>query len=268
VPPPDTTKPPAQKSAASKAAPVVKATQEANREGEIRAETDEERANRRNSEFWHLDMDPFEYGLDHPDWGMVYFFAYELARPFKNALAKERATEGTNIKPDISGDMSIGIGQVALLFEPDPVVAPANRAEDIAIDFFNVSSPRMQSRLSAPNRPITFSTVTRGDITVVNVNNPTVYRQFLQATEEGRVVLQPNEFVGSPPIRTGSVPSPDWSSRFLHAETQGELELRGVFDLSGPGYAWSFPNPGCTWCVPWIGDNGIVHMNPSHSGGP
>jgi hypothetical protein len=146
-----------------------------------------------------------------------------------------------------------GIGSVA---------SEANRAEEIAKSFYDVASPQLQRTLSAPNLPVTFSAVTREGVTVINVNNPTVYKAFLEATEEGSVALQPGEFVGSPPIRSGTFPHPDWSSPFIHAETQGERELEVVFGLSGPGTASSFPNPGCLFCVPWLANQGITHLNP------
>jgi RHS repeat-associated protein len=142
------------------------------------------------------------------------------------------------------------------------VLQDANRAREIGLEFYEVASPKIQATLSAPRLPVTFSTVTREGVTIVNVNNPRVYEAFLQATEEGSVVLRPGEIVGSPPFRSGLVPHPDWRSAYMHAETQGELELGEIFDLHGPGSASSFPNPGCDYCVPWLDSRGIVHVNP------
>jgi hypothetical protein len=66
-------------------------------------------------------------------------------------------------------------------------------------------------------------------------------------------------------MRSGDVPHPDWSSKVLHAEPQGERELAEIFGLQGPGAAWSFPNPGCGFCVPWLSQRNIRHLNPSPS---
>ena len=97
---------------------------------------------------------------------------------------------------------------------------------------------------------------------MININNPKVYESFLKATDEGLVVLRPGEFVGSPPIPSGAVPHPPWGSKLLHAETQGELELRVIFDLEGAGFASSYPNPGCYFCVPWLAEKHVSHVNP------
>ncbi|MEO6935532.1 MAG: RHS repeat-associated core domain-containing protein [Collimonas sp.] len=137
-----------------------------------------------------------------------------------------------------------------------------NRAKELGLAFYDVAEPGIQATLSAPRLPVTFSTVTRNGVTVINVNNPRVYQAFLEATEEGAVALRPGEFVGSPPISSGAIPHPDWRSSFIHAETQGERELSAVFDLNGPGIATSYPNPGCGFCVPWLASRGIVHLNP------
>ncbi|MFF0284090.1 SpvB/TcaC N-terminal domain-containing protein [Rhodococcus aetherivorans] len=141
-------------------------------------------------------------------------------------------------------------------------VQSVTRAEELAKGFYSVTTPRIQAKLSHPRQPVTISAVTRDGTTVINVNEPSVYRAFLQATEEGTVALRPGEFVGSPPIPSGAVPHPEWESRFLHSETQGERELAAIFDLRGSGTASSFPNPGCYLCVPWLEGRGIAHVNP------
>ncbi len=180
-----------------------------------------------------------------PTVGDTYLLAYGLARPFKNAADKLERTKGTGIRPDLSGDLSVGIGNVVLLGIPGPkaVSVETNLAEDVSVAFYNVASPKTQAAMSAPNLPVTFSAVTRGETTIINVNNPKVYAEFLELTENGTLQLGPGQIVGSPPIPSGLVPHPEWASKFLHAEFQGELELNRVFDLTGPGRAWSFPNP-------------------------
>jgi RHS repeat-associated protein len=168
-----------------------------------------------------------------------------------------------------SSDDSEGMNKVATIgsfgiggLPAAATVQEVNRAKEVGLAFYDVASPEIQATLSTPRLPVTFSAVTREGVTVINVNNPRVYKAFLQATEEGSVALRPGEFVGSPPIPKGAVPHPDWASAFIHAETQGERELSTVFDLSGPGVASSYPNPGCSFCVPWLTGLGITHINP------
>jgi hypothetical protein len=170
-----------------------------------------------------------------------------------------------------SSDDAEGMGQVAMIASfsitgPSNVattVLEANRAQEVGLAFYEVAPANIQATLSSPRLPVTFSAVSREGVTIINVNNPRVYNAFLQATEEGSVVLRPGEFVGSPPISSGSVPHPDWGSRFIHAETQGERELSAIFDLDGVGTASSYPNPGCGFCVPWLASRGIIHLNPA-----
>jgi len=268
--PPPATKEPTKLSAPARSAQKTAA------QPEIRQSSEEEIRQQEMDKLLTYELPPEKTGYRGEDF-FTYAFVYGLKQtvynPIKRWVLDERPSyldsqghvQTTSWRPDRSGELSVAFGQIALFALPTPKgPALGNRSEELAIDFYNISSPRMQARLSAPNRPITFSTVTREGVTVINVNNPTVYRQFLRAVEEGRIVLQPNEFVGSPPIKSGLVAHPDWSSRYLHAEIQGELELRQVFDLQGPGIASSFPNPGCSWCVPWLRQFGITHMNPSH----
>jgi RHS repeat-associated protein len=266
---------PATKEPAKLSAPA-RSAQKTAAQPEIRQSSEEEIRQQEMDKLLTYELPPEKTGYRGEDF-FTYAFVYGLKQtvynPIKRWVLDERPSyldsqghvQTTSWRPDRSGELSVAFGQIALFALPTPKgPALGNRSEELAIDFYNISSPRMQARLSAPNRPITFSTVTREGVTVINVNNPTVYRQFLRAVEEGRIVLQPNEFVGSPPIKSGLVAHPDWSSRYLHAEIQGELELRQVFDLQGPGIASSFPNPGCSWCVPWLRQFGITHMNPSH----
>jgi RHS repeat-associated protein len=224
--------------------------------------TPEEAAAKERSDILTLSMDPGEYALKYPDWGMIYGAVYGLVAPFKAAAAKREATQGTHIRPDLSGDLSVGVGQIALIALPEPGPATVNRAEEIAVDFYNVASKSTQNTLSSPRRPVTISTVTREGVTVVNVNNQRVYEEFLRATEHGSVVLKEGEFVGSPPIPKDEIPHPEWESKVVHAETQGERELSIIFGLTGKGVASSFPNPGCHFCVPWLATKGIAHSNP------
>jgi RHS repeat-associated protein len=167
-----------------------------------------------------------------------------------------------------SSDDAEGMSQVATIGSfgiggPAPVaLQDVNRARELGLAFYEVTTPQIQATLSAPRLPVTFSAVTRQGVTVINVNNTKVYEAFLRATEEGSVALRPGEFVGSPPIPSGTIPHPDWASPFVHAETQGERELSTVFDLKDPGVAWSYPNPGCPYCVPWGAARGITHLNP------
>lgn len=257
-PPPDPTPP-----AAVKPKPKPKAPVQGPRE--FTETTTAQKLQMERDSILHLDMDPGEYALRYPEWGIPYMFLYGLAKPFKDDAKVVEATKGTSIRPDRSANLTLGFGQVAMLLMPGPKgVVATNRAEEIALSFYEVAPPKLQATMSSPRLPVTFSTVSREGVTIINVNEPKVYAQFLQATEDGTIVLKPGEYVGSPPIESGTVPHPDWNSRFLHAETQGELELRNVFDLNGPGFAWSYPNPGCPYCVPWISQFGIVHGNPKY----
>jgi hypothetical protein len=138
----------------------------------------------------------------------------------------------------------------------------ASRAEELGIEFYNVAPTGMKTTLSLPWKPVTFSAVTREGVTVINVNNPRIYRAFLQATEEGTIALRPGEFVGSPPIPKGKISFIDWGRGYIHSETQGELELSRIFDLTGEGTAGSFPSPGCYDCVPHLAGRGVTHLNP------
>jgi len=172
-----------------------------------------------------------------------------------------------------SSDDAEGIGDVATIASfgiESPggaakvlaTAAEANRAREIGLAFYEVAPPKIQATLSLPSLPVTFSTVTREGVTIVNVNDPRVYRALLEATEEGRLVLRPGEVLGSPPIKSADVPKLDWGSKFLHSETQGEHELSEIFDLTGQGPASSYPNPGCYACVPHLVGRGITHGNP------
>jgi RHS repeat-associated protein len=156
----------------------------------------------------------------------------------------------------------VGGGGAASGSRAASIVGNTTRAEAVGIEFYNVATPSIQRTLSLPWKPVTFSAVTREGVTVINVNEPRVYKAFLQATEEGQVLLKPGEFVGSPPIAKSKLPFIDWGRRYLHSETQGERELSVIFDLGGSGTASSFPNPGCPHCVTWGASKGITHLNP------
>lgn len=130
------------------------------------------------------------------------------------------------------------------------------RAEEIATEFYGVASSQAQRTMAAPRLPVTFSTVTREGTTVINVNNPRIYKELVQAEEKGLVSLGEGESIGRPPMRGDD-------GKYLHAERQGEMELRQDHGLFGPGDASSFPNPGCADCVRGGGIHGIKHLNPS-----
>jgi RHS repeat-associated protein len=139
-----------------------------------------------------------------------------------------------------------------------PEVAPGamvTRAEEFAVDFYQVASTQAQRTMSQPRLPVTFSAVTREGETVLNVQNPRIYKEVIQAEEKGLLKLGEGESIGKPPMKGED-------GKYLHAEKQGELELRDR-GLSGPGDASSFPNPGCSGCVEHGETHGIKHLNPA-----
>jgi len=234
---------------------------------EVREHTVEDTIREERDAILHLEMPPGEYVNRYPEWGIPYMLLYSLARPFKEDAKMVERTKGTSIKPDRSANLVLGFGQIVQLAMPMPkgvqaATEEANLAKDIGLRFFEVADTKTQATLGSPRAPVTFSAVTRGEVTIFNVNNQKIYDAFLKATEEGAVALKPGEYIGSPPFKSGEMPHPDWNSPRIHAETQGERELAEIFDLRGPGTAWSHPNPGCDWCVPWISKLGIVHQNP------
>lgn len=102
--------------------------------------------------------------------------------------------------------------------------------------------------------------MTREGITVIGTNNLRVYNALEHYVLSGQMKLQLGEFLAGPPIRSGTIPHPDWSSPFVHAEIQAEFKLRLEFKLTGPGTAWSHPS-GCGFCVPALRERGILHQN-------
>jgi RHS repeat-associated protein len=196
-----------------------------------------------------------------PTTGQVAVPGYEeaLAKKYPGIAPYIYGKENEEIFMAIAPLLIPGPGESIVLRES--ALLNVNRAEEIAISLYNNAAPKIRWILEKNKAVI--GAATRDGTSVVATNNPAVYRELLEKTEAGAVSLGPNGYLGSPPIRSGAIPHPDWSRTFVDAETQAEYELRTIFDLSGPGTASSFPVPGCPFCVPWLGQKGIVHLNPS-----
>jgi len=142
-----------------------------------------------------------------------------------------------------------------------PASAPeanANRAMELRNELRSLE-PKLSRVLE---RYSTIGIVTREETSVVAANNKAIYEALRQHTESGAIALRPGEYLASPPIPSGLISHPDWSSPMIHSEIQAEYELSNIFDLSGPGAAWS-SIPGCGFCVPYLYPLGIIHMNPA-----
>jgi hypothetical protein len=128
---------------------------------------------------------------------------------------------------------------------PAPDVTEANRSIEVAGELLALE-PKLFPSLE---RQASIGVVKRGEISVVAANNQRVYEALLQHTESGTLALRPGEYLASPPIASGLIPHPDWSSPFVHAEIQADYELTEIFSATEPGVAWS-SRPGCGFCVP------------------
>jgi hypothetical protein len=122
----------------------------------------------------------------------------------------------------------------------------------------------LQPKLTSTMGKSAIGVVTREGTSLIGTNNNKIYAALLEHTESGAIPLRPGEYLCSPPVRSGKIPHPDWDSPFVHAETLAEYEMDNIFDLKGPGQAWSVPM-GCGFCVPHLYHKGIIHMNPNPS---
>ncbi|MGA9767845.1 MAG: SpvB/TcaC N-terminal domain-containing protein [Blastocatellia bacterium] len=142
---------------------------------------------------------------------------------------------------------------------PFTPIPSGNRAREITGRLI-----KLEGGLTNTMKRAAIGVATRKWVSVIGTNNEKIYQALLTHIRSGAILLRPGEYLGKPPIRSGEIPHPDWSGKFVHAEAWAEYQLEHDFGLKGPGFASSVPD-GCGFCVPHLYHKGIIHTNPSPS---